>query len=321
MNTTRTILKIIAAVAVMAVTMGSHGLALAQTKLKVTYLPTLDATPLFIGIEKGYFKEQGLEITPIPVAGGAAAIPGLMAGSYDILYGNIVSTLLARQQGLKVLVVGAGTKQFEDVGGTGLIARKADQFKSGKDLEGKTVAVNTRNGVIWLYARAWVAKTGGDPGKVTFREVPFPQMNDALRGKQVDAAFQIPPFFDMAVSTGEIDVIGEPYKDVQPGVEIGQYVATEDFYNKNRELIAKFRRGLSKGVAFFNANQKNPETIRVIAATTKLQPEMISKMDLGRLPDVIDPAMLARTAALMKENGLLSAEIDVKSLVVPEALQ
>ena len=54
-----------------------------------------------------------------------------------------------------------------------------DQERQGS--EGKSIAVNTRNKVIWLYARAWVKATGGDPERVTFKEVPFPQMEDALR--------------------------------------------------------------------------------------------------------------------------------------------
>ena len=33
-------------------------------------------------------------------------------------------------------------------------------FKTGKDFEGKRVAVNTRNNIIWLYARAWIQATG-----------------------------------------------------------------------------------------------------------------------------------------------------------------
>ena len=48
--------------------------------------------------------------------------------------------------------------------------------------------------MIWLYARAWIQATGGDPDKVTFLEVPFPQMEDALRQQRVDAAFMVAPF-------------------------------------------------------------------------------------------------------------------------------
>src|SRR5258708_26935591 len=108
--------------------------------------------------------------------------------------------MLAEQQGFKLEVIAAGTKQFENpVNTNGLVARQGDSIKTGKDLEGKTVAVNTRKGIIWLFARAWIAKSGGDPSKVTFKEEPLPHMRGALRGKQIDAAFMANPVFHAAV--------------------------------------------------------------------------------------------------------------------------
>jgi NitT/TauT family transport system substrate-binding protein len=295
--------------------------AQAQTALRVTYIPILDATPLFTAISKGYFKEEGLDVTPTAPGGGAAAVPGLMGGAYDILYTNIASTLLAKQQGFNLIIVAPGTKEYDGPRQTGLIARKDENIKSGKDLEGKTVAVNTRNGVIWLFARSWIVKTGGDASKVKFREVPFPQMNDALRGKQVDAEFQVAPFYDAALNGGDLEVVGDPYHEVQPGVEVGIYVATADYYNQNRQVIAKFDRALRKGVAWYNAHTNDAETIKIIADFTKLQPEVVAKMYKGHAPEKTDPATLEKTEVLMRDSGLLTSDVDVRSMIAPEATQ
>ena len=67
----------------------------AAEKLRVSIIPINDVTPLFSAIKQGYFAEEGLEIDTAPSAGGAVGIPGLVAGSYDIVYGNVVSMLLA----------------------------------------------------------------------------------------------------------------------------------------------------------------------------------------------------------------------------------
>ena len=293
----------------------------AQTAVRVTYIPILDATPLFTAIAKGYFKDAGLDVTPTATAGGAAAVPGLMGGAYDILYTNIASTLLAKQQGFNLVIVAAGTKEYDGPRQTGLIARKGDNIKTGKDLEGKTVAVNTRNGVIWLFARSWIVKTGGDASKVKFREVPFPQMNDALRGKQVDAEFQVAPFYDAALAAGDLEVVGDPYHEVQPGVEVGIYVATSDYYNQNRQTIAKFERAMAKGVAWYNAHTNDPETVNIIADFTKLKPEVVAKMYKGPAPERNDPATLAKTEVLMRDSGLLTSDVDVRAMLAPEASQ
>lgn len=296
--------------------------ASAQTTVRVNYIPILDVTPVFVGIDKGFFKEQGIDIVATPSTGGAAGVPGLMAGAYDVMYGNVVSTLMAEQQGFHLKIVSPGTKQYANVAPTnGLIARKGDNIRTGKDLEGKTVAVNTRNGVIWLYARSWVAKTGGDPTKVRFKEVPFPQMNDALRSRQVDAAFNVSPFYSVAVAGTEFEMIAQPYTEVQPGVEVGQYVSTEDFYKKNPVLMAKYNAAFVKSVAWYNANQKSPELQRIIAGFTKMQPELVARMSLPTLPEKIDLATQEKTAALMKDAGLLTTDVDVRSMIAPTALK
>ena len=258
-------------------------------------------------------------IVPTPSTGGAAGIPGLMAGAYDVTYGNVVSTFLAVQQGFNLKVVAPGTKILPDAPeGAGLVARKADAIKSGKDLEGKTVAVNTSNGVIWLYAYAWIKKTGGDPTKVTFKEVPFPQMVDAMRGKQIDAAFAVDPFFTNALAdTATFDLVTRPYREVQPGLEVGQYVTTQEFFGKNQETVRKFYRALAKGVDWYNHNLTSADVNRIIAAFTRMKPEVVAQQKLGQLPVTMEVAQLAKTMQLMKESGLLKADIDLKTLVDP----
>src|SRR6266852_3054767 len=141
-------------------------------KVRVSIIPINDVAPLFSAIQQGYFREVGLEIDTTPSAGGAAGIPGLIGGSFDIVYGNVVSALLAAQQGLGI---------------------KA---------------------------------TGGDPDRVTFKEIAFPQIEDALRQKRVDAAFLVAPFSVIALKKPGLTAIGKPYSEVQLGVDVGQYLTT-----------------------------------------------------------------------------------------------
>jgi NitT/TauT family transport system substrate-binding protein len=296
--------------------------ASAQT-VRVNYIPIVDVTPLFIAIDKGYFAAEGLTIVPTPSVGGAAGVPGLMAGAFDVMYGNVASTMLAEQQGFKLEIVAAGTKQYDSPLDTnGMVARKGDAIKTGKDLEGKTVAVNTRNGIIWLFARAWIAKSGGDPAKVTFKEVPFPQMPDALRGKQIDAAFMVNPFFNAAVSDANtFQFVAAPYREVQPDVEVGHYISTQEYFTKNKETLAKYTRAFRKGVQWYNANLGDPDLVRIISGFTKMQPDLVAKMNLQTLPETVHLEAMTTTVKLMKDNGMVAGDIDIASMIDPDALK
>src|SRR6185369_16593038 len=143
---------------------------------------------------------------------------------------NIISIVLGAKQGLgfEVIAAGSGTSgTTPDL--AAMVAKPGSAFKTGKDLEGKRIAVNTRNNIIWLYARAWVQATGGDPDKVTYLEVPFPQMIDAVRGGRVDAAFVVEPFFSAGRAANAVELVAWPYNSTQKRIPVAQFVASKAF--------------------------------------------------------------------------------------------
>src|SRR5438309_863991 len=83
-------------------------LAQSTTRLRVRAIPIVDSAPLFVGIEKGFFKEVGLEIDTTPAPGGAALLPALAAGQFQVAFSNTTSTLLAIGEGLTFRFVTAG---------------------------------------------------------------------------------------------------------------------------------------------------------------------------------------------------------------------
>jgi len=286
-----------------------------KTKLRVSVIPIVDVSPFYAAIKQGYFKAEGLEVDPSPVAGGAAGIPGLMAGAYDLVFTNVVSTILARQQNLKIKLVAPGWSAGEPNDGAAIVVRKGEGLKRGADLNGKSLAVNTRNNIIWLYAAEWAARTGADLPKINFREVPFPQMVDALKGKQVDAAFIVEPFYSNARNDPSLEVIGLPYYSVQPGVSVAQYVATEDFIAKNPGTVRKFSAALKKGAQWVNTNRKSNEYFELVAGYTKLNPAIVSQMLVGSAPVSVDAGSVEETMKLMRKHKLLDANFSAASMM------
>lgn len=296
--------------------------AQAQEKktLKVSIIPISDVAPLFAAVKEGYFRQQGLEIDTAPTAGGAFGIPGMMAGAYDIVFTNVVSTVQARAQGLPIKIIAPASAIGDGEGGAGILVRKGEGIRNGADLVGKSLAVNSQKNIIWLYARAWVQKAGGDPNKVTYREVPFPQMLDALRGKSVDAVFSVDPFNAIAKADAGLEYIGSPYNAVQPGLSVAQYVATEDFIAKNPETLKRFNAALHMGIGWVNRNLKSKELTDLLAGYTKINPALLAKMaQPGEAPSKVDVESIRKTVVLMKAHDLLQGEVNVDALLAPSA--
>ncbi|MBR0873209.1 ABC transporter substrate-binding protein [Bradyrhizobium tropiciagri] len=293
--------------------LGVAARAAEPSTLRISVIPTSVLAPLYAALANGYFKDEGLNVELAPTAGGAIGIPGLVGGSYDIAFSNNVSALSAVAQGIDVQLLAPFPDGAADE--TAVIARKGEGIKTGRDLNGKVVAVNTNKNVIWLYVREWIRQTGGDLSKITFREVAFPQMLDALKQKQIDAAFEINVFVIAAGKDPALEIVSFPYREVQPQVQPSQFVATRKFIQGNKDKIDRFLRALNRGGEWFDANIGKDELFALVAGFTKLPVDVVRKMNFQPVAKKLELAELDKTMALMKREGLLKADVDTKAMI------
>jgi NitT/TauT family transport system substrate-binding protein len=285
------------------------------TRIRVSTIPIVDVAPLYVAIQKGFFAAEGIEVDTTPTQGGAAGIPALAAGQVQIAFSNVISMILGSKQGLGFALIAAGSSTGDappDLGA--IVAKKGTAFRTGKDLEGKRLAVNTRNNIIWLYARAWVKATGGNPDAVTYLEVPFPQMIDAVRGDRVDAAFIVEPFLSASLA-GDLQLVGWPFNTVQKRIPVAQYAASKRYIEQNPQLIARWVRAYNQGVDWTNANRGKEELAKIIAGYTRMAPEQIVKVTLPPYEKTVDPAALTPVVELMRANGMLEGPFDIQAML------
>lgn len=294
------------------------------TKMRVGTIPIVDSAPLFVGIEKGFFGNLGLDIDTTPAPGGAALLPALAAGQFQAAFSNTTSTLLAMGEGLPFRFVTAGCStgpKGPDL--AGLMVRVDAPIRTGRDLEGKRVAVNNRNNIMWIRTAAWIDKTGGQASRATFVEIPFPQMVDALVGGQVDAAMVNEPFLSVGLQAqkDKVKVLSWPLSDTAPNGVVSQYVANKDWLEKNPELAERFARGLAKGVAWVRQNERNAEWEKIISGYTRLPAERLRGIALPVYDSVIDPRKIREMIDLMRRYKTLDHDLDVATLIYPTALR
>ena len=294
----------------------AHASAEAQlTKMRVGTIPIIDAAPLQAAVAKGYFAAEGIEID-FTAAVGAGGLPAVAAGHLQSVLSNVISVILGHDQGLGFQMIAVASASSDaPPNSSGLVARKGSGIKTGRDLEGKRVAINARNNINWLLAREWAALTGGNPDKMTFLEVPFPNMGDALRGNQVDAAFVVEPFLSAGVAGGVTEVVDWPFDRFMKRVPIAQYVTTKSYIEANPALVERWVRAYNRGMDWINQNKGSDEWVKLIAGYTRLTPEQIRDIALPLWDKTVDPAAVARMASLMRKHGLLQRDVDVKDML------
>jgi NitT/TauT family transport system substrate-binding protein len=143
-------------------------------------------------------------------------------------------------------------------GGARLVARPDANVKAVKDLKGKKVGV-TRGSIQELLLAAELAQhglTSADvPGKdVQIIYLSYPDLNQALMGKNVDAIMQTEPQASQALNKGFGMEVLKPY-DTPIGAPIRTLVMTEKFYKDNRPQAEKFMRCFVEATKTFIDNK------------------------------------------------------------------
>jgi NitT/TauT family transport system substrate-binding protein len=279
-------------------------------------LPLASAAPLFLGREKGFFRQEGIEVRPQLTEGGAEVAAGVQSGSFDFGYAGVIPILIAKAQGLPVQIVATTDDQLKDPKEADVItvARGDSGIRTAKDLEGATVGVNLLKGVAEVVIRASIEKDGGDPSKVKLLEVPFPEMVAALEAKRIDAAFIPEPFLLQAVQGGAQVIENASYQAVDPeGFELGIYFASDQYIEENPDVVDRFVRASNRSAEYAAAH---PDEVRKIITTyTEIPADLVRKIKLPRWDPELRRESLQLQAEFTKKYGIIEEEPNLDDLI------
>jgi NitT/TauT family transport system substrate-binding protein len=247
--------------------------------LKVGVLPIADVAPLYLGHEKGFFKEEQLTIEPQVMQGGAEVTAAVVSGDVDLGFSATLPLLVAKSKGVPVEIVSQGNQAAatEEEAWDGLMV-KDEAIKEPKDLEGKTVAVNALKSMPELCARAVLDAQGVDVSQIDFVEVPFPEMTAALEAGRVAATTAVEPFVSQAKAAGARS-LGSYLTGLEPKLTVGTYFGTTQYIGENEDVVARFARAMNKSLAYA---QEHPEEARdAVVGYTEIPADVARAMKLS----------------------------------------
>ncbi len=302
------------------IAVGIAGLSLApdmtwaQVKTKLGYMKIVDNAAMFMAMDKGFFKAEGLELEPVPMAGGAVIVQGVTSGDLQFGWTNVISLYQAYVEGFDFKLIAGGATNLRGSNETHAIeVLKDSPIKRAKDLEGKTVAVNTLNNIVQLMAMAWVDKNGGSSAKVKFIELPFPQMEAALVAGKVDAISVQEPFAAVAARKPQIRVLANPWGDVVPKFLIASWFASEKWVQKNRGTAEAFVRAVNRGMDAIHSDKEGARAAMIKWAG--LKPDMVGKMGLPLFDKTLSEKDLQATIDLTFKYKLISRRIKAREVI------
>ena len=284
-------------------------------KVRINKIPISPFVPVDLALDRGWFKEAGLDVSIDAVAAGAVAIQALIGGKLDIIYSSLDIGLRAKTQGFDIVILSnQNDAQASSPDAAGILVR-TDGPKSLKELEGKRVLVNNLQNVNWAYTREAIARAGGDPDKVQFLEVGFPLMVDSILGGQADAASTTEPFTTIGVGTGKLRVLSYMFTELQPNLNIAGWLSTTAWVNAHPKEAVAFRSVLQRAMDYLDQNPE--ERTNAILKFTPLKRDLVSRIMLDKWTTKIDPDDLQKQLNVFVKQGMIDKSYDVKPMIVP----
>lgn len=287
-------------------------------RLKIGLLPIAAVAPVYLGMEKGFFAEQDIELEPVVAQAGASIIPAVVSGEEQLGFANVVSQMLAADEGLPIRTIAQGSQagsgrsaEFEAV-----VVADDSPIREPEDLEGKTVAVNALNNIGGVLIKGALEDHGVDASTIKFTEVAFPDVNAAVSDGRVDAAYQTEPFLTLGQREG-VRVLFHQYPVLEPPITIAAYFTTESYLAEHGDEVSRFQRAMNQSLEY--ASEHEDEVRAIIPEFTEIPPEVAQQMALPSWDTDLDPAGsgLDLVARLSVEQGLLSSPPDLDEMIAP----
>jgi NitT/TauT family transport system substrate-binding protein len=290
------------------------GLGRAQTKGKLGYMKIVDNAAMFVAMEKGFFKAEGLELETVPMAGGAVIVQGVTSGDLQFGWTNVISLYQAHVEGFDFKLIAGGATNVKDANEThALEVQKGSPIVRAKDLEGKTIAVNTLNNIVHLMAMAWLDRNGANAGKVKFVEVPFPQMEPALAAGKVDAISVQEPFATAAVEKSGARVLAHPWGEVLPKFLIASWFGSEKWLQKNKPVAQAFVRAINRGIETIHADPQGSRNSMVQWAG--LKPDLAAKIGMPVFEKALSEKDLQATIDLTAKYKMIRRSFKAREII------
>ena len=281
--------------------------------------------PIYIAKEKGYFKEQGLDVD-FYYAAAAEIVKNVATGNVQFGFPNADSVILAKSQGIPVKVV--NTTYQHGLGA--LIFQKSSGITEPKDLKGKKIGVTSFGSPNYIQLQVMLEKAGMSIDDVKVEIIGTGAIVNALVSGQVDA-IMFSMLRTIELKNQGVDV-GEIRSDEFLPSHGNVLIVGDKYLIENKDVVNKFNIALNKGIQYIidgNTKEAVEMSVEKYAPSFKGREEIVTAiLDEVFIPYLwqsentkknglgySDAERWNNSIKVLKEYGVIEKEIDAKELI------
>lgn len=278
--------------------------------IRYGYPPYADSAPLYVAVEKGFFKEENLNVSLFKFFTGVKTLEAATAGNLDGGFVAIMTALPAFQAGVDFRFAGSMSYYDIDHDLTGYFVLMNSSIQKVEDFRGKTFAVRGIDATVMIPLLKALEKHG-----LTVAEVKVVVIRDqldimeALLSGSVDVAHLAEPVLTQALGTGKLRIMYRPYTEVFPDHKFPMATSffMKSFIDQNKTAVDGFIKAFNRAVDWIGTHPW--ETKAIIANWTGMDLELAGKMTLHAWSKEVDREVLEDVIDLLLEYGYLEKDI------------
>ncbi len=262
------------------------------------------AAPYFVAIDKGYYKQEGLNVSIDPGSGSVEGINRVASGAYELGFADINSLIKYRDNPrnlpVKAIMMVYDTPAFS------IVSLKKNGIAKPKDLEGKVLGAPAADGAYAQWP-IFVEANRIDPARVRIENVGFPVREPMLAQGKVDAitGFWFSSYMNLkANGVKDDDIVVLHMRDFGVDLYGNVIIANPDFLRFNPKAAAGFVKATIRGI---QDTVRNPDA--AIDSMMKRNPIAKRDVELERLKLSLQKNFVTPD---VQKNGL--GAVDMKRL-------
>ena len=297
-----------------------------EEKIKLATIKVAEVThsafyaPLYVAIEKGYFRENGLDVELILTPGADKVSAAVLSNDVDIGFAGAESAIYVYNGGEKdYLQIFSGLTKRD---GQFILSRtKKDNF-SLADLKGKEILVGRAGGMPSINFLNALKNEDINPDEININfSVEFAALSGSFVGGMGDYVNLFEPTAT-SVSKEGFGYIVASIGQLSGEVPYTTFYARKSFIEKNEDIIVKFTTALNKALEYTHTNSAKdiaevilPQFSSISLDDLTLIVDNYKKVDSWYGDTVVPEEHFVNLEDMMKDNKLLDDYVPYKNLI------
>lgn len=280
--------------------------------LRIGVLPVVDVAPLRIALTEKLFEKAGLTVNLVTQPSEAEAIKQLDT-TLDITWATHVSLFRSVAEGTELQLQGEAYQAGPN--SMALVTFAGSDYDDPGKKAAPRIAVNSETDIGALTTRAVLDTAAVEKQKIKFTSMPFGDMENALKGGAVDAAFMIEPFITKAQRNIGAKILTDTARGPTLDFPMSGYASSKKFAEQNPKTLKVFRDVLRVAQQRAQANKLAVQDS--LTSYADVDGPTAALVSVGTFPLSLNPIRLQRVADMMDTEDVLSGRLDVQQLLPP----